>query len=741
MYASAFGQNYKTISNSDKLEYPSDNYGNIGFIKTPLSIKSNITTNLFNTSKDTLVYNGVNAINIVIMGDGFLTSEQDSFIYYSNKIVDKFYSTKPFSDYKKSFNFYIINIQSTESGVKHPITAPDCDPLMPYSNPTTPFGCTFDYGNVHRLVYAVNQSVVNQILTENFPNASYGIILVNSKFYGGSGGTYPVTTKNIQSSDIMIHEFGHRFANLADEYTVNSSCGSDHPNVTNIISPLKWDSIVHTYYLGANYCNSWYRPEPNCKMQNLSYPFCKVCQKIIENKIKSMTLATQRKVLSELICATTCGPCGTFDPIFESFMNTNITKVTYTERHTSIPSPDPYYLQSNPYSQWYMNFNGIVSNPVFYWDGKFHFTNDANQACFDSIQAKPSYLQISGQYHLNAAKDSIFISVSLNPLANISGNLYIHTNIKFTDPSNHDAYAFSSVYGETLISNLIANNGVSYTFKQKIPTTFTVAYNKDSLKVIIYVQNHINSNPNVNDPPIHEVYNSAYAVKQGITYPPLSVNNQIGLEICPQSGFIDQTISGGQTPYYYIWNNGLTTEDITLLIHGNYSCTITSTDGQIVIKNYTVGSQIIGAVSGVSVIPLSNSKIKITCNAVANANKYQFQYKINGTTVWSNKEVGYPYITISNLLPNTSYQIRLRARCKTGIVYKNGTWSGTYTVSTPSRLEEISPITNDNILYIYDIYGRLVYKGLNIPIDFSYYEDGIYFFKINNIVTKKMIIK
>lgn len=98
------------------------------------------------------------------------------------------------------------------------------------------------------------------------------------------------------------------------------------------------------------------------------------------------------------------------------------------------------------------------------------------------------------------------------------------------------------------------------------------------------------------------------------------------------------------------------------------------------------------------------------------------------------------YITISNLIPNTIYQIRLRARCKTGSVYKNGAWSGTYTTSTPLRLEEISPIINDNILYIYDIYGRLIYHSLDIPTDFSSYINGIYFFKINNVVTKKMII-
>lgn len=87
--------------------------------------------------------------------------------------------------------------------------------------------------------------------------------------------------------------------------------------------------------------------------------------------------------------------------------------------------------------------------------------------------------------------------------------------------------------------------------------------------------------------------------------------------------------------------------------------------------------------------------------------------------------------TIINNLYNSS---------KDTLVYKNGAWSGTYTTSTPLRLEEIYPIINDNILYIYDIYGRLIYQNLDIPTDFSSYINGIYFFKINNVVTKKMII-
>ena len=510
---------------------------------------------------------------------------------------------------------------------------------------------------------------------------------------------------------------GYKVNKLSDENNIPSILHT-FPNAHHGVSvtSLQWDSCL-------NETKYWMAELINPVSNNISVP------------------TTPRRVLSELICATTCGPCATFDPQFESFMATNSAKVTYTEKHTHIPSADNYYLQSNPYSQWYMNFNQIVANPVFFWDGKFHFTNDANQACFDSIQAKPSYLQISGTYHLNSVKDSIFITVNLNPLANISGNLYLHTNVKFTDPAHHDAYAFSGVYGETAIADLIANNGVSYTFKQKIPTTFTVTYNKDSLKVLIYVQTHTNSNPNVNDPPTHEVFNSTYAVKTGVTYPVLNVANVIGNNICPLSGFVNLTTTGGSGIYTYNWSTGATTEDITGIGSGTYTCTITSTDNQVVAGTYNVANIAIGNVNGISVTALAGGKIKVTCSSVPNANKYQYQYRLTGATAWSNKEVSNTTVTFSNLLHSTSYQVRMRARCKTGTIYKNGQWSATYVVTTlANRIEEpIAPVITDNIIYVYDIYGRLMYKGLETP-NTTNYINGIYFFKVNGLVTRKIII-
>lgn len=494
------------------------------------------------------------------------------------------------------------------------------------------------------------------------------------------------------------------------------------------------NSILHTF-IGAGHGVLY--PSLNwdsCVSETVGWLHEKLFTSFNLNSIPQPS-TTPRLVLSELICSLTCSPCTIFDPTFRTLMNTNSSKVVYTERHTNIPSADAYYIQGSPYTQWYKSFNGIVANPVFYWDGKFHFTNDANQACFDSIQAKPAYLIINSTFHLNATKDSIFVETNLTPLANISGDLYLHTNIKFGSPGNYNAYAFSGKLGETSIPDLIANQSTTYQIAQAIPTTYTLGYDKDSLKVLVYVQSHINSNPIVNDPPTHEVFNSAYAVKQSTTYPVLSIiDAQTGLEICPISGWISQTTNGGLAPYTYIWNNGLTTEDIADLIHGNYSCTVISSDGQSLVTSYTINSQALGNISGVSITPLSNVKIKVTCFTVPYANKYQFQIRKVGVTTWTNKEVNTPSVQFTGLTPNTAYEIRVRARCKTGTIYKNSLWSSIYTTNTPMRMENI---LKEGTLYIYDVMGREVYRGVDAP---DYLPDGIYIFKQDNIIQKHIII-
>jgi hypothetical protein len=250
---------------------------------------------------DTLVNNGnkYNRINLVFMGDGYTATQQTKFVSDVNGIVDKLFQTFPFTQYKQFFNVYAIHVISADSGASHPGTASDCnteDPSVPISTASTYFSSSFDYGGVHRLLYCSYTNAINNVLQTNFPLYDKGLIIVNTPYYGGSAGTFPVCSVNNSSSEIMIHELGHAFAGLADEYGGSLCDGIEKPNCTQQTdtSQLKWKAWISSnepiptenntlcnsigLYMGANYCNTeWYRPKCNCKMNMLGQPFCEIC--------------------------------------------------------------------------------------------------------------------------------------------------------------------------------------------------------------------------------------------------------------------------------------------------------------------------------------------------------------------------------------------------------------------------------------------------------------------------------
>ena len=126
-------------------------------------------------------------------------------------------------------------------------------------------------------------------------------ILVNSTTYGGSGGTISVASVHPQANDVIRHEYGHSFADLADEYSSaypGYPPGDGEPNVDydSARSALKWAPWVDagtplptpdsaTYngvvgaFEGARYLTTGiYRPCRNCLMRSLGQQFCPVCK-------------------------------------------------------------------------------------------------------------------------------------------------------------------------------------------------------------------------------------------------------------------------------------------------------------------------------------------------------------------------------------------------------------------------------------------------------------------------------
>jgi hypothetical protein len=267
---------------------------------------------------DTLQYQGTDQhmVNMVILADGYTEAELDYFVEDAKRFNDYFFRTEPFRQYANYFNVFAIKTVSAESGAIHKGVAADCphdehafgevparfnqytrNTAVPPSNPKTIFGSSFDNMGLHRLVIPHHEEAIQKVLRTHMPNYSQVVVLVNSPFYGGSGGKYATATVNVASNDIAVHEIGHSFALLADEYWAGNQYAIEGPNRSQEADPTKvrWKNWIGTngvgvYAYGAKASPStWFRPHEFCKMQYLVAPFCSVCQEAFVETIHKLT--------------------------------------------------------------------------------------------------------------------------------------------------------------------------------------------------------------------------------------------------------------------------------------------------------------------------------------------------------------------------------------------------------------------------------------------------------------------
>ena len=243
---------------------------------------------------DTILYNGNTSrfINLVYLGDGFQSSQFASYTSSVQASTNYLFSISPFLEYKNYFNVFSIRVPSVESGADHPGTATDVsEPAHPLLVADTYFNSTFDRSSIHRLLVAANTSAINSVVASNFPQFDQKLILVNSPYYGGSGGANAAASLNGSSNEIMVHEIGHSFAGLQDEYW--SGLSWETANMSQQSNPVlvRWASWIGFNGVGVyQHCcggssATWYRPSNNCKMRTLNAPFCPVCKEGIIEKI------------------------------------------------------------------------------------------------------------------------------------------------------------------------------------------------------------------------------------------------------------------------------------------------------------------------------------------------------------------------------------------------------------------------------------------------------------------------
>ena len=222
-------------------------------------------------------------INIVIMGDGFTYSEQNNFITEATKISNYLLNSDAYKENSSNFNIYAIKVISNVSGVAD-------DPSALIDNY---FGTTYNYAGIRRLVYATKSNLVYSTAAEHVPNYDSIIVLANDTEYGGSGGNYSTVSINSQSPEIVVHELGHSFAGLSDEYWAGIQYARENINMTQDTNPLtvRWKNFLGVDGVGIykiDYSYDWYAPHQYCRMRYLGYDFCAVCKNAHKEKIAAV---------------------------------------------------------------------------------------------------------------------------------------------------------------------------------------------------------------------------------------------------------------------------------------------------------------------------------------------------------------------------------------------------------------------------------------------------------------------
>jgi hypothetical protein len=187
-----------------------------------------------------------NKVDLLILGDGYTQADMKKFEADAKRLADHLFKVSPFRERANDFNVWGMAVPTQESGVSRPSTG---------VHHASPLGTRYDIFGSERYVLTLD----NRALRDIAQHAPYEFIeiLVNNDTYGGGGifGQFSTAAAgNDWANYLFVHEFGHHFAGLADEYYTSpvayQSSGARiepwEPNVTALRDPakLKWKRYV-----------------------------------------------------------------------------------------------------------------------------------------------------------------------------------------------------------------------------------------------------------------------------------------------------------------------------------------------------------------------------------------------------------------------------------------------------------------------------------------------------------------
>lgn len=184
-------------------------------------------------------------VDLLVIGEGYTEAEMPKLRKDVERLAGKLFATEPFKSRKSDFNVRVLELPSAKSGVNRPRTRDDR---------RTTTGVQYNIFDSERYVLTLD----NKAMRDAAASAPYDFIeiLVNEKQYGGGGIFGDQATSSVDSAFseyVFVHEFGHHFAGLGDEYYTSdvayATGGADHPepwepNVTANGERPKWMELV-----------------------------------------------------------------------------------------------------------------------------------------------------------------------------------------------------------------------------------------------------------------------------------------------------------------------------------------------------------------------------------------------------------------------------------------------------------------------------------------------------------------
>ncbi len=249
-----------------------------------------------------------NRVHVVFVGDGYTIEQMPLYARDVETNLSEIELQEPFKTYRNYFAFHRVDVISEQSGISED---------EPGTTKKTALEMTYNCGGIRRLICAN----VNKVMLEaqSAPKVDSVMALANSSTYGGAGYYSPAIStfaaRSSNSLELALHEFGHSFANLADEYDYGDPDSPDcnKPNVSELDEEDMSDLRVKWYrwlseskvgaFRGACYNTTMYRPTQNSKMRKLGNSFDVVNNEqfilSIYRKVKPIEEATTPGVLTK----------------------------------------------------------------------------------------------------------------------------------------------------------------------------------------------------------------------------------------------------------------------------------------------------------------------------------------------------------------------------------------------------------------------------------------------------------